>query len=463
MANTSVNLKVSGAISSEMVVQRELPIRVWGQAAVGVIVHGVFKGEAKTATVNDKGEWLIEFSPQKASFEPQNLKIFIEDGPVCEFNDIWIGDVYIVSGQSNAELNLMNCIEADPSDKENLELKTVRIFEQTRDFVINNEILWSKPQADVINREWRWRKTQDNAITFSALGYYFGKELSKTIRDVPIGLVMAAAGGAQIRELMPEETAREQGYEAAAAVGIAGYYNTLLYPFRHMPFKAMLFYQGESESNPQDSVKYSSDLKAFVAVLRKEWQLNFPFYNVQLSSHGENSYDYWPSIGEMRAIQYNLTNEISNYYLITAMDSGFREGDPDFAHPMYKKILGQRFAKLILSTEYGVRDIEYSSSPYIDHVKWQDNSAVITYKYVGDGLKTTGNQTKLIGFQLLIDGRRVDTDAEIIGKDSVRITIDGAASALCYGMQQTAAADVANLVNSENLPALAVKIQIPHE
>ena len=132
MANTSVNLKVSGAISSEMVVQRELPIRVWGQAAVGVIVHGVFKGEAKTATVNDKGEWLIEFSPQKASFEPQNLKIFIEDGPVCEFNDIWIGDVYIVSGQSNAELNLMNCIEAVPAGSDpDKELPCARYYRRT--------------------------------------------------------------------------------------------------------------------------------------------------------------------------------------------------------------------------------------------------------------------------------------------------------------------------------------------
>ena len=169
-------------------------------------------------------------------------------------------------------MTLNQCIAAYPEDQKDLTSDTVRLFTQTREYVINHPEVWKTPQDDVVNPAWRWNKTtEETAYAFSALGYYFGKELSKTITDVPIGLIMAAAGGAQISELMPEETAKQQGYTISAAVGIAGYYNTLIHPFLHTPIRAMLFYQGESESNPQNCGQYGKDLEEFVKALRTKW------------------------------------------------------------------------------------------------------------------------------------------------------------------------------------------------
>lgn len=83
---------------------------------------------------------------------------------------------------------------AYPEDQKDLASDTVRLFTQTREYVISHPEFWKIPQDDVVNPAWRWNKTtEETAYAFSALGYYFGKELSKTIKDVPIGLIMAAA------------------------------------------------------------------------------------------------------------------------------------------------------------------------------------------------------------------------------------------------------------------------------
>jgi sialic acid-specific 9-O-acetylesterase len=452
--------KVSGAISSNMVFQRDRAIRVWGSANTGNIkIFGEFMGEENFTITEESGKWMLEFSAHAKTLVPQKMKIYTETGSCVEFDNLLIGDVYFITGQSNAELNLSGCIAATPEDQNDLACDTVRLFTQTRDFVINHPETWETAQEDIINPAWGWNlTTEESACAFSALGYYFGKELSKTIKDVPIGLVMAAAGGAQIIELMPEEIAKQQGYTASATVGIAGYYNTLIHPFLKMPIRAMIFYQGESESNPQNCGQYGSDLEEFVKVLRERWSNPFKFYNVQLSSHGKISYDYWPSIGDLRAIQYQAMERIPDYYIIVAMDCGFREGDPDFAHPLYKKVPGQRLAKLVLATEYGLLDMEYASSPYVSQVEWAEDYVTLSFRYVGDGLRTIDGSETLLGFQIEEDKKRKDAAAQIIGKNMVRIFFSGKINTVSYGMQQTVESTVANLANSELLPVPAFKV-----
>ena len=92
--------------------------------------------------------------------------------------------------------------------------------------------LVDNPDEDVVNSNWKWKKASlSNASVFSALGYYFAKELSRTV-DVPIGVVMAAAGGAVLHELMPADVATECGLTSAPSVPVCGFYNSLLHPFR---------------------------------------------------------------------------------------------------------------------------------------------------------------------------------------------------------------------------------------
>ena len=138
----------------------------------------------------------------------------------------------------------------------------------------------------------------------------------------------------------------------------------------------------------------------------------------------------------------------SAYYLAAALDCGFQEGDPDFAHPLYKKAPGQRLARLVLSAEYGLLDMEYASSPYPVSAQWKERCVQIGFRCVGEGLKLFGEGTHLIGFQIEKNGERIDAAARITGKNMVEVSCPGEAEAVCYGMQQLAGPDICLLYTS---------------
>jgi len=113
----------------------------------------------------------------------------------------------------------------------------------------------------------------------------------------------------------------------------------------------------------------------------------------------------------------------------------------------------------VLSAEYGLLDMEYAASPHPVSAQWKENCVQIGFRYVGDGLKIFGECAHLIGFQIEKNGERKDAAARITGKNMVEVFCDDEAEAVCYGMQQLAGPDIANLSNSENLPSPAFRLE----
>lgn len=112
--------KLSGIFSSHMVLQRDKPIRVWGFSRhPGSAVTGEFMGETVRATVTEAapadGRWTLTFSPHAYTREPQRMVIRDESGHEAVLEDILIGDVWLIGGQSNAELTLAPCMTMTPS------------------------------------------------------------------------------------------------------------------------------------------------------------------------------------------------------------------------------------------------------------------------------------------------------------------------------------------------------------
>ena len=301
-------IKVSRAFSSNMVLQRNAPIKVWGTADEGITsVSGEFMGESACARVDESGEWTLEFSARDTVNSSQILKICADGLDPVVFDNVLIGDVYFITGQSNAEMAIGSCINAYPEERSDLYRENVRLFTQSIPYIIERKELWPVPQKDVVNPEWHWKKAVDDAAIyeFSAIGYFFGRVIADKLPELPIGLIMGAAGGSQIIELMSGETSKRLGYSQSATVGASGYYNNLINPFIRMPIRAMIYYQGESECWPTATPDYGRNLDELVKDLRNVWGIPFKFYNVQLSSHGEESKTSWPTIGEIRAVQYD--------------------------------------------------------------------------------------------------------------------------------------------------------------
>ena len=110
------DFKVSGVFSSHMVLQREKPIKVWGFSDTpGSRVAGCFMGETVTATVGDDNRWILTFSSHLYECEPQIMVISDDRDHTVTFEDILIGDVWLIGGQSNAELTMGPCMTLTPS------------------------------------------------------------------------------------------------------------------------------------------------------------------------------------------------------------------------------------------------------------------------------------------------------------------------------------------------------------
>ncbi len=85
--------RVSGTIYSNMVIQRDQIINIWGWCnKIGAYIYGDFMGETKYGVVNETGEWKIQFSPRGYTTKPQNLRIYPKSGEVTVFSGILIGD-----------------------------------------------------------------------------------------------------------------------------------------------------------------------------------------------------------------------------------------------------------------------------------------------------------------------------------------------------------------------------------
>ena len=463
--------KVSGVFSSNMVLQREKPIKIWGFSTnAGGTVFGEFSDQKVSTTVGDDGKWTLTFLPERYSRDARTLVIYDDKDHREEFSDVLVGDVYLIGGQSNAELNLTHCMCYTPS-YEFYEDEKIRLFRQTQGYVYTHQEFCNHPQRDVINPEWCWKKPSEAAaLEFSAMGFYFARELTKFV-DVPIGLVMMAAGGACIRELLPEELAHNEGYFAGANVKEAGYYNTLIHPFIGLNFKAMMFFQGESEALDRGlAQKYTYELALLVADERRSFGFEFPFYNVQISNYCKTGADIFKFTDMIRIKQFDAASVIPNSSLLVSMDLGSPEDFHDWAHSPRKLELGERLAKVILAKEYGIEKESEVTSPVPTEANYYPaaHKIMIDFKNVSAGLTVLGH-TPVDSLDREIEGFTVgDYDNQI----KVRATVASRSSVLIdlpegvvpdyvnYAYFTYVTIDNANLRGGNNLPCPAFSIPV---
>lgn len=173
--------------SDHAVLQRDQPIRVWGQAAPRARVDASLAGLTRSVRADASGRWSAEFPPHRAG-GPYDLTVR-SGGDVRTVSDVLIGDVYLCSGQSNMEFQTRNVTNAEAvlSTAGDAQLRMLHV--QRRVAPTPQESL----QTDDI---WKTDK-RENASDFSAVCYLFGRELRRW-QNVPIGLIDASWEGTVI-------------------------------------------------------------------------------------------------------------------------------------------------------------------------------------------------------------------------------------------------------------------------
>ena len=205
------DFSLDNVFSSNMVLQRGVPISFYGKGTAGTLVTVAFKGKSVGAKVGDDGTWKAEFPAAEA--DHVNYAATFSDGTkTIELKDILIGDVWFCSGQSNMEMPIgatfrrgwsaQNC-EEEVRNSNHPELRYARQKRGT--------LHGRYGEANLDNGGWV-KSGPEYAASFSATAYFFGRKLLQDVK-VPIGLIVSPWSGTSIQPWISKEGYANAGVE----------------------------------------------------------------------------------------------------------------------------------------------------------------------------------------------------------------------------------------------------------
>lgn len=422
---------------NNMVLQRDKPIAVWGTADVGEAVTVSIAGVSATTTADSDGKWLLYLDPTPANGDPQILTF--EGNNTVTLSNVLIGDVYLGSGQSNMEEKLATGSQNYELTMANANMSAIRVMKLA---VVDSDVPLDDIHSNKMSDTWLeldfWYVSQ-----FSAVLYYFGRELYDLNPDVPIGLIQATRGGKILPKWHPEME--------------AGHYNGMIHPLLPFTLNGVLWYQGESDGNgggldlmdDQAAILYSERYAEMIQLWREAFnQPNLPFFCTQLANCSFMSTSDWPLVREGL---YNSMN-LSNAGCTTAVDIG----ESNNIHPKCKEELGWRFSLWARKFLYG-EDISFTG-PLWESATTNGNSIEVTFAYVGSGLIAEGGT--LVGFELAGADEIYETaTAEIISTNTIRVSSASISDPqwVRYAWHQD---PVITLYGGDKLPALTFRAQV---
>jgi sialate O-acetylesterase len=432
-------VSLPSVLGEHMVVQRDRPLHLWGQAAPGETVTATFRGESRRAAADELGRWGF-FLPPSGPGGPFTLVVSASN--TIRLDDVWVGDVWLAAGQSNMEwpLDAADGAASEIPEARHPQIRFLRAARRTSSF----------PLADLATDGWK-ACTPETAPKFSAVAYFFARHVREH-HPVPVGVIDASWGGtplaaftplatiagdpalqpallhwsriadARTTTLLEIEKERTEHEEAAArargqeppplpwrpdfqAWTPAAIYNAMVAPLTAFPIRGVLWYQGESDASPERAPVYARLFQAMIRDWRRAWGVgDFPFLFVQLASWTAGPDNAWPELREAQREALALEN--------TAMAVAIDVGHPTDIHPRDKKTVGTRLALAARALAYG-ETLEHSGPLFRQAVR--EGAGLRVFFDHADGL-TTRDGARVEGFEIAgADGRYLPAEARIEG------------------------------------------------
>ena len=403
-ATAQADVKLPNVFGDHMVLQQGQRNKVWGLAEAGEAVTVAINGQNQTATAAADGTWHVYIDPVPVG-GPYALTV--KGKNEIKFSDVLVGEVWVCSGQSNMQwsVNASN----DP-DIERLAAKYPKIRMINFPQVGTQDVKWSHD-----DRKWMVC-TPETVGGFSAVGYFFARQLQQTL-GVPVGMINNAWGGSACeawvrrdvlnadplyKPLMDRWTQMESKHAELVAKGSnlndeekkqlqglqnqmvgnsrpANIYSGVLKSHIGYGIKGAIWYQGES--NAGRAYQYRDLFPLMIKNWRDDWaQGDFSFYWVQLADFqneqpqpGESA---WAEVREAQTMTMARLPKTGEAVIIDI-------GEGKDIHPKNKVDVGRRLARWALAKDYGVA-IPYHSPQYKSMAK-ADNKIVLTFDHVDGG------------------------------------------------------------------------------
>lgn len=394
-------LRPAAIFQNGMVLQRELPIRIWGRAKAGSMVQArLLKEHPATArtlregvkvvsgkvvasgecAASESGVFSLSLPPLQAG-GPYELHLS-DEGDSYIYKGVWVGEVWLCSGQSNMELRVgeTDCRKYNLAMADTL--SRVHFYNMESLWPVYAEV-WGKSRADSIDRGLfirpaHWERCSARAASrFSAIGFTFARILADSL-GCHVGVVSNAVGGSTtegwtdslaLRGGAPEIlqgawtdndsimgwarrraklNLKEVGEEGHSHPYAPGYlFHAAIAPISGYTMRGVLWYQGES--NAELTAMHERLFPLLEQSWRTAWQSpSLPFFTVQLS--GISTRPAWPAF---RDSQRRLARRLPHTYMTVCSDVG----DSLNIHPPRKRIVGTRLARQALHHVYGFEKI----------------------------------------------------------------------------------------------------------
>jgi sialate O-acetylesterase len=478
-------VRLTSVITDHAVLQRDVPIHIWGEASAKEKIAITFHAQSLTTTANRLGLWEAWLTPEPAGGP---FTLTVRGSNELTRSDLLVGDVWFASGQSNMEMPLGGFGEQAHVTNAAEEIAQAD-FPQMR--LLRMEHASSDSPLTGISAGWQ-PCTPATAKDFSAVAYFFARAISRR-EHVPIGVIDSTWGGTPIdswisldalsadASLMPALASRAHFADMQAHLALivsaekaddaeaeahhqpkpthpwhpdpvswipAGLYNGMIAPFTPYSIKGFLWYQGETDSAPDRVGMYAKLLPTLIADWRRQWgQGNLPFLFAQISSFvspGEN----W---GEIRDSQ-RRSLDVANTAMAVTLDIGQR----DNVHPPDKQTVGARLALGARALAYGEETLVFSGPLYRQTTR--EGAALRVWFDHAEGLHSKGDTVQ--GFEVAgTDGRFVPASATVEGTSVVISSPEVSEPVRVHFAWQNFTN--ANLYNGATLPASTFAAKAP--
>jgi sialate O-acetylesterase len=427
--------------SDNAVLQRDKPIPIWGTADAGEKVSVSFSGKTADTTADASGKWRVDLPALPANATPANL--VIKGKNTITRTNILVGEVWLASGQSNM-LQMVN----ETFDSA-LDIAGSARFPMIRELKPDQQTAYT-PQT---KGSGAWKVAgPETTGEFSAVGYHYALTLYKTL-NIPVGIINTSRGGSTIetwidpatmgadpifRMAVENRDKKLAAYPAVKAIldadikkweadkaaaeaakrpfttqrpsfgwgGTPGgpddvfmpsaYYNGMIHPLIPYALRGIIWYQGEG--NVGGHAGYAKSFPLLITKWRDQFgQGDFPFYWVQLSSSGANSWQggvLWAFMREAQSKALSLPN--------TGQAISFDLGHSHI-HPQRKQELGRRLARIALARTYGQKITD--TAPEVEKMEREGAGFRVTFKSPHGREVLTSYYESISGFELAGEDR----------------------------------------------------------
>jgi len=449
----AADVKLPAVIGDNMVLQQGRPVAIWGTADPGEQVTVTLADQKQTATADANGQWKVQVGPFK---EGGPVEMTVAGKNTLNVHNILVGEVWICSGQSNMEMAVWNHGVFGGVKNAEQEVAAAN-YPRMRLFIVKRAVA-SKPQSDV---QGQWVVvTPWTAGSFSAVGYFFGRDLHQALKT-PVGLIDSTWGGTeaeawtneaalaadpelkvaqdswqqriadfphafeQYTQKMQEWEKSAEETETSGKVALtmpdppkdprshpwrdSGLWNAMIAPLTPYAIAGVVWYQGES--NAEFAYQYRKVFPTMIQQWRTSWgEGDFPFLFVQLANYVPAGLapDQWAVLRESQEKTLALPK--------TGMAVAVDIGESYDIHPKNKQEVGRRLALAAEAIAYG-RKIEYMG-PSFTSVQAANGTLRVRFTHVGGGLVVHGE--RLLGFEVAGDDQKFyPAEAKIEGAEVV--------------------------------------------